>query len=104
MKFKNVSPAGHRVLIKVDVVEETTKSGIIIAHENKKRVNEAQVVGTLVKAGFQAWKDFSNGEPWAKAGDKVLYAEFAGYKVEIDGELHRVMNDADVTAVVEEFE
>jgi chaperonin GroES len=102
MAIKSVSPAGHRVLVKPDVIEEKSSGGIILAHENKGRVQQAQVTGTIVEIGPNAWKDFSDGTPWAKKGDRVLFAKFGGYEIKVKGELHRVMNDEDITAIVQE--
>lgn len=102
--ISSVMPAGHRVLVKPDPVEEKSEGGIIIQHSNKNRVEEAQVTGTLIKVGPQAWKDFSNGDAWAKEGDRVLFAKFGGYSIEIKGDLHRVMNDEDVTAIIQEVD
>lgn len=103
-KIKKVSPAGHRVMVKPDITEEVSKGGIIIAHENKERVDQAQVTGTVVAIGPTAWKDFTDGTPWANVGDKVLFAKFAGYAINIDGEMHRIMNDEDITGIILETE
>ena len=102
MAITKVIPAGHRVLVKPDSVEEKSQGGIIIQHANKDRVEEAQVTGTIVAIGPQAWKDFSDGTPWAKVGDRVLFAKFGGFSVSIVGEKHRIMNDEDITAIIEE--
>lgn len=100
MAIKELIPAGHRVLVKPDPVEEVSQGGIIIQHENKSRVEQAQVTGTIVKVGPQAWKDFSDGTAWAQEGDRVLFAKFGGYEIKVHGEMHRVMNDEDITAVI----
>lgn len=104
MAIKSVHPAGHRVLVKPDPVEEVTKGGIIIQHDNKDRVQQAQVTGTIIEVGPQAWKDFSDGTPWATSGDRVLFAKFGGYEIDVEGVLHRVMNDEDITAIIKEDE
>lgn len=101
-KIKKVLPAGHRVLVKPDPIEKVSEGGIIIQYENKNRVEEAQVTGTVVEVGPQAWKDFSDGTPWAKNGDRVLFAKYGGYAIEIEEEYHRIMNDEDITAIIEE--
>jgi co-chaperonin GroES (HSP10) len=62
MAISKVVPAGHRVLVKPDPIEEITEGGIIIQHSNKSRVEQAQVTGTVVAVGHQAWKDFSDGK------------------------------------------
>ena len=100
IKTKDIKPAGHRVLVKPDEIEEVTEGGIILAQTDKSRKEDAQQSGTLVQVGPTAWKAFDEGEPWANVGDKVLFAKYGGYSVDLDGELHRIMNDEDITAVV----
>lgn len=100
--IKKARPAGHRVLVKVDELETQSKGGIILPGNDKGRKEDAQITGELVAVGPQAWKEFSDGEPWAKVGDRVLFAKYGGYVAEIDGQKYRVMNDEDITMVVEE--
>jgi chaperonin GroES len=95
-------PAGHRVLIKPDEIEEVSKGGIVLHTTNKDREADAQISGTLVAVGPNAWKAFDDGVPWAKVGDKVLFAKYGGYPLKIKGEMYRVMNDEDITAIVQE--
>lgn len=105
MDFKSVKPAGHRVLVKPDKLEETSKGGIVINTEmNKARKESAQIVGTLVEAGPLAWKGLNSesSDPWANPGDRVLFAMYGGYEVTIEGELYRIMNDEDITGIVKE--
>jgi len=104
MNFKQVSPAGHRVLIRPDEVETMTESGIILEVKDMSRKESAQISGTLIKIGPSAWKGLNSEttEPWAKEGDRVLFVMYGGYEVKIGGKLHRVMNDEDITAIVEE--
>lgn len=107
MEFKSVAPAGHRILVKPDKIEETSKQGIIIdTGTNKARKEAAQIVGTLIAAGPLAWKGLNSesNEPWASIGDRVLFAMYGGYEVMIKGEMHRIMNDEDVTGIVQEAE
>lgn len=94
-------PAGHRVLVKPDVVEEVSKGGIIIQHTNKDRIADAQISGELIAVGPNAWAAFDDGKPWAKPGDRVLFAMHGGYSIKVNGEVFRVMNDEDITAIVE---
>jgi chaperonin GroES len=96
-----IDPAGHRVIIKPDPVEEVSKGGIVLAHgADKKRKESGQHIGVLVKIGPTAWKAFDNGEPWAHVGDHVYFAKYGGYEIEHNGETYRVMNDEDVTAII----
>lgn len=95
-------PAGHRVIVKPDPIEEVSKQGIILATGNKDRQQDSQVSGELVAVGPNAWKAFDDGQAWAKTGDRVMFASYAGYSLKINGEMYRIMNDEDVTAIISE--
>ncbi len=95
------APAGHRVVVKVDVVEEQSKGGIIKYATNDAidREQEACISGQLVRIGPNAWKAYDDGIPWAAIGDKITFAKFAGVSLKINGEMYRIMNDEDVTGI-----
>lgn len=102
-------PAGHRVLVKPDDIEETDEvfkaaksAGLQIVHENEKVVKASQTYGTLVAIGKNAWKSFDDGEAWAEVGDRVSYSRYGGYFVEdpSTGERLVLMNDDDITCIV----
>lgn len=95
-------PAGHRVIVKPDEIEEVSKGGIVLATTNKDRQQDAQVSGKLVAVGPNAWKAFDDGTPWATAGDRVMHASYAGIAIKINGEMYRIMNDEDITAIISE--
>ena len=95
-----IHPKGHRVLIKPDVTEETTDSGIVISvGQSAERERLAQLKGTIIEVGSTAWHD--QPEPWAKTGDHVIFGKYAGliYKGD-DQEEYRIINDLDVVATV----
>lgn len=108
----NHTPTGHRVIVRPDRLEDTdatykkaSAAGIVFAEtDTLKREKSAVVYGTLVAVGFQAWKDFSNGEPWAKVGDKVMFARYTGSSFHKGDDLFLVLNDQDILAVVEGVE
>lgn len=95
-----IKPAGHRVVIKPDPLEEKSAGGIVIAHQDKARKESGQHVGVIIAIGPTAWKAFDDGEPWAKVGDRIYFAKYGGYEIEVAGEKYRVMNDEDVTAII----
>ena len=85
---------------------EVTESGIIIAQESdsKRREELSEVEGILVAVGADAWRDRSGKyNPWAKIGQRVTYARFAG-KVLTDPDdpenEYFVMNDEDIIAII----
>ena len=103
-----VIPTGPRILVKPDPVETKTKSGIVLAID-EKREGAASVTGTVVAIGELAWKEFVDGvwktvyEPYAKIGDRVQYRRYTGVIVEGETpeETYLLMNDSDVLGRVE---
>lgn len=111
-----IHPCGDRVLIKPDEIEEKTEGGIIIPNTVSELHAMAQSIGTFVAAGPDAYTDsvvrdrqgqvierrgFS--QSFAKPGDRVAFAKYGGLQVTgKDGQTYRLMNDVDITAVVEE--
>lgn len=99
-----IKPVGHRILVKVDSANLETDWGFKVVSDEKLE-NAAQIIGTLISAGDQAWKAFGyqfTGKPWAEVGDRVMFAQYSGNTVEDPetGELYKLMNDEDITAVV----
>lgn len=95
-----IEPAGHRVLVQPDIVEEKTAGGIILAQTTKERDQQATMRGTVVAIGVNAWKAFDDGSPWAEVDDKVVFRKYAGEVVK-DGEVeYRICNDEDILCVI----
>lgn len=100
-------PIGYRLIVKPEVVEEKTKSGIYIPDEAKDQNQWKQSRGTVVSMGALS---FTTGKPGSdgyivfpdrpKPGDTVHFREYAGYawKTE-EGERYVTLNDDDVMAV-----
>lgn len=101
-------PTGFRVLVKPDVLEEVDdryKSakavGLLIAGQSVEREQEAVSTATILDIGPSAWRGFDDGTPWAKVGDRVVIAKFAGKVVKtVEGTELRIINDEDVLSVI----
>ena len=95
-----IKPAGHRVLVKPLKLEEKSRGGILLAHDERKE--KAQIIGEVIAIGPTAWKAFDDGEPWCQVGDKVYFAQYGGYLIRdmVTDEEFRLLNDEDVCAVV----
>ena len=81
------NPTGWRLLVMPFRVKEETKGGIIIAQETLDRARTAVQVGYVLKMGDLCYKDedkFQTG-PWCKEKDWVIFARYAGSRMEIDG-------------------
>lgn len=97
----SIIPVGHRLIIKLDDVEEVSKGGILLPDVNRER-SAARTIGTIIAIGPNCWKAFDDGEPWAKIGDKVVVSKYAGKRIkdpdfpELD---LQVLNDEDIQVV-----
>lgn len=88
-KFK---PLADRVLIEPAPAEEKTASGIIIPDTAK----EKPLQGTVVAAG-PGKKD----EPMTvKKNDKVLYGQYSGTEIKLDGTTYLIMRESDVYGIL----
>lgn len=88
-----IKPLGSRVVIKKLEAEEKTQGGILLASTAKEKPQTAEVV-----AVGPGTKD----EPMElKAGDKVVFAKYAGTEIKYGGEEYTIMNQSDILAIVE---
>ena len=91
-------PLYDRVVIRAATVEEVFKGGIILAPENAERPRE----GTVVFVGAGAIDVNGIQRPMAvKEGDTVLFGQYAGTEVKIDGETVLMMKESEILAAIE---
>lgn len=84
-------PLANRVLIEPEAAEQKTASGIIIPDTAK----EKPLQGTIVAAG-NGKKD----EPLTvKVGDKVLFGQYAGTEIKLDGKAFLIMKESDIYGI-----
>ena len=88
LKFK---PLADRVLIQTAPSEEKTASGIYIPDTAK----EKPLKGSIVAVG-SGKKD----EPMqVKVGDVVLYGQYSGTEIKIDGNDYLIMKESDIYGI-----
>ena len=112
------NPAGHRVLIRPDKVEESdeiykkAKEAGIDLSETKEysREQSSATTGTILQLGHSCWWAYDSShpdwKPWAKLGAKVIYGRFSA-KIVIDPETNEelwLVNDDDILYVFGETE
>ena len=90
-------PLGDRVVLKQLEAEETTKSGIILTGAAQEKPQEAEVVAV----GPGGVVDGKEVTMQVKEGQKVIYSQYAGTKVKLEGEEYIVVKQNDILAVVE---
>ena len=93
-----IRPLYDRVLVKRLESEEKTAGGLFIPDTAKEKPIEARVVA--VGAG-KILDDGSQRKPEVKAGDRVLFAQYSGSEVKLDGEEHLILREEDILAVLE---
>ena len=97
-------PTGWRILVMPFQVKEETKGGIIIAQETLNRARAAVQVGYVLKMGPLCYKDkerYPTG-PWCAEKDWVIFARYAGSRMEIDGGEIRMLNDDEVLGTIDD--
>ena len=88
----NIKPLADRVLIEPAAAEETTASGIIIPDTAQEKPQR----GVVVAVG-PGKKD----EPTiVKVGDSVLYGEYSGTDLNLDGKDYMMMRESDILAII----
>lgn len=88
IKFK---PLADRVIIEPVAAEQKTASGIFIPDTAK----EKPLQGTVIAVGIGK-KD----EPMTlKNGDSVLYGQYAGTEIKIEGKNYLIMRESDVYGI-----
>jgi chaperonin GroES len=95
---KKLRPLGDRVVVQPSAREEMTKSGIVIPDTAKEKPQE----GTISAAGPGRILDDGKRESMdVKAGDKVLYAKYAGTEFKLEGDELLIVSQKDILAIVE---
>ncbi len=97
----SIKPLYDRVVVKRLAAETTTKGGIVIPD----KAAEKSTQGEVVAVGDGALLD--NGELRTlsvKTGDRVLFGQYAGSEVKIDGEDYLIIKESEILAIVEQSE
>lgn len=92
-----IRPLQDRILVKRVEQESTTKGGIIIPDTAKEKPAEGVVIA--VGKG-KVLKDGSVRAPDVKHGDRVLFGQYAGTEVKIEGAEHLILREEDVLGVL----
>ena len=98
-------PSGWRLLVLPFTPKEKTKGGILFSQEQLDKARIATTCGYVLKMGDLAYTDTEKfGKPWCKKGDWVIFARYAGSRIQIDGGEVRLLNDDEVLATIDKPE
>lgn len=92
----SIQPLGDRVLVKPDVAEEKTASGIFIPDTAKEKPQR----GTVVAVGAGKVENGTKIDMTVKAGDKVLYGKYSGTELTLDNEEFMIMRESDILGII----
>ena len=90
-------PLHDKVLVKRTEEEETTAGGIVLPGSAAEKPSQGEVIA--VGPG----KRQDNGEqiaPDVKVGDTVIFGQYGGNEVKIDGEEYLILSESDIFGVV----
>lgn len=93
-----VRPLGDRVIVEPIEQEEVTATGLYIPETAKEKPQQGNVLaagpGRTDDDGKRITMD-------VKAGDKVLFAKYAGTEIKLDGRKLLIMKESDILAIME---
>jgi len=95
-------PLLHRVLLKMDSLEEISAGGIVIPKDILNKERKAIEIGTVVAIGSTAFEAFDGDKDTLKIGDRVIIARYSGKEIDDDGEKFIVLNDDDILVKIGE--
>ena len=95
-------PTGWRILVLPFKMKEKSKGGIIHTESTLERQQVASTCGLVLAMGPNCYdkEKFPEG-PWCKKGDWIIFARYAGSRIQIDGGEVRLLNDDEVLATIE---
>ena len=93
-----IRPLNDRVLVIREKEEQKSAGGIIIPDTAKEKPQR----GKIVAAGPGKMGEDGKRIPLeVKAGDRVLFAKYAGTDIKLDGVEHVFMKEDDILSIVE---
>lgn len=95
----SLKPLYDRVVVRRLEAETTTKAGIIIPDKSAEKPTQGEVIavgdGIATESG-----DFRS--LLVKTGDKVLFGQFSGSPIKLNGEELLILKESDILAIIEE--
>jgi chaperonin GroES len=101
-KAKLPEPTGWRLIVLPFKMDEKTKGGIIMNETTLEKQQVASQCGNVLAMGPQCYRDkerYPEG-PWCKVGDWVIFARYAGSRIQIEGGEIRLLNEDEILATI----
>ncbi len=92
-----IRPLHDRIVVRRSEEEQKTAGGLLLAGSAQEKPSQGEVIavgnGQITDNGVRALD--------VKVGDKVLFGQYAGSTVKVDGEELLIMKESDVLGVLE---
>ncbi len=92
-----IEPLGDKVVVKRMEAEEKTAGGIVLPDSAQEKPQQGRILsvgqGKMLGDGSRATLQLGEG-------DRVLFSNYAGTEIEVDGDILLIMSEADVLAVL----
>lgn len=92
-----IRPLHDRIVVRRSEEEQKTAGGLLLAGSAQEKPQQGEVIavgnGQITDTGVRTLD--------VKVGDKVLFGQYAGQTVKVDGEELLIMKESDVFAVLE---
>jgi chaperonin GroES len=93
---QKVAPLSDRVVVKASEETEQMRGGLYFPDTAKEKPQQGEVIAV----GPGRTEDGKRVPMEVKAGDKVLYVNYSGTEVTIDGEQLLILRESDILAIV----
>ena len=95
-------PTGWRLVVLPFKMPEKTKGGLYLGQDTLERQQVGSTCGLVLAMGPHCYdkEKFPEG-PGCKKGDWVIFARYAGSRIQIDGGEVRLLNDDEVLATID---
>ena len=90
-------PLGDKVVVRPMEAEETTAGGIVLPEAAQEKPRQGRILS--VGDGILN-QDGSRSDHEVTEGDRVLYSQYSGTAVAVDGESLLIMSEGDILAIV----
>ena len=94
----NIRPLHDRVVVRRLEEETTTAGGIVLPDSAAEKPSQGEV---LAVGPGKALDDGKVRAPDVKAGDKIIFGQYGGSTVKIDGEELLILSESEIFGVLE---
>jgi len=93
-----IRPLYDRVVVRRKEEEKTSAGGIVLPGSAKEKPNQGEVIAVGQRKLLESGELSPAG---VKAGDVVIFGQYSGSTVKVDGEELIVLNESEIFGVVE---